>query len=195
MQFNSFVQALGIKAASRSPSDGQSTQYDSRTIWLHWLTAFLVVFQWVGAKTIDWFPRGVLRADMRSIHIVAGSILALLIVTRLAWRLIGARVLPPANRMPLQLVTWAIHAALYALVVAIVILGILLACARGDTIFGLFSLAPIAGFDAAYKHSIHSYHELLANVVLILAGFHAAAALFHRYVLGDAVLARMGLKL
>jgi cytochrome b561 len=158
------------------------------------LTAFLVVFQWVGAKTIDWFPRA-LHSDMRSVHIVAGSILALLIVTRLIWRWTGARVLPAANRMPLQLVTWATHAALYGLVIAIVTLGILLACARGDTIFGLFSLAPIAGFDAAYKHSIHGYHELLANLVLILAGFHAAAALFHRYVLGDAVLARIGLKL
>ena len=38
---------------------------------------------------------------------------------------------------------------------------------------------------------IHGWHELAANAILIVAGLHAAAALFHHYILRDATLRRM----
>jgi cytochrome b561 len=38
---------------------------------------------------------------------------------------------------------------------------------------------------------IGGWHALAANTVVIIAGVHAAAALFHHYILRDATLRRM----
>lgn len=39
---------------NRSPDN---IRYDRTTIVYHWATALLVAVQWLGAQTIDWFPR------------------------------------------------------------------------------------------------------------------------------------------
>lgn len=44
-----------------------SDTYDSRTIFLHWLTALLVVGLWIAGQTIDFFPRGTPRMTARII--------------------------------------------------------------------------------------------------------------------------------
>lgn len=36
-------------------------RYDPTTIWLHWMTAGLIIALWVICQTGDWFPRGPLR--------------------------------------------------------------------------------------------------------------------------------------
>jgi cytochrome b561 len=45
--------------------------------------------------------------------------------------------------------------------------------------------------DLALKRTLESLHGDFADVVLIVAGLHAAAALAHHYVLRDSVLRRM----
>jgi cytochrome b561 len=85
------------------------------------------------------------------------------------------------------------HLLLYILMVAVVILGVVLAFYRGDelTFFGLFTIpSPIAS-DRETAHSIKELHELGANALILLAGLHSAAALWHHFVRRDDVLARM----
>ncbi|MDE1924091.1 MAG: cytochrome b/b6 domain-containing protein, partial [Gammaproteobacteria bacterium] len=60
--------------------------YDPTTIRLHWLTAALVVTLWIAGKTIDWFAKGDPRIYARSTHIAIGLVLALVVVTRIVWR-------------------------------------------------------------------------------------------------------------
>ena len=45
--------------------------------------------------------------------------------------------------------------------------------------------------DRALVHQIGDWHALAANALLIVAGVHAAAALFHHYILHDETLRRM----
>ena len=85
----------------------QATRYDTTTIICHWLTALLVATQWLGAQTIDWFPRGPLRVDARSVHIVCGLLLAAILAFRLIWRVTRGRRLPPADKGLLQIVAKA----------------------------------------------------------------------------------------
>jgi cytochrome b561 len=40
-------------------------------------------------------------------------------------------------------------------------------------------------------HLIGGWHALAANAILVVAGVHAAAALFHHYILRDPTLRRM----
>ncbi len=167
-----------------------SQRYDRRTIALHWVTAMLVVLSWGSAQVIDWFPRGWPRVDARSTHITMGVILVGVIVARIAHRLGSGRKLPPADRQPLQSVARATHYALYGLLIAQLALGLAFAWSRGDNIWNLFSL-PGASADKTFRDTVGELHAVVANVILILAGVHAAAALVHHYLWHDGVLRRM----
>lgn len=169
-------------------------RYDRRTIALHWLTAALVVGQWFGAQVIDWFPRGPLRVDARSVHIVAGLALATVFVVRVVWRLTGGRRLPPADRGLLHGVAKATHWGLYGLIGITLALGVFNVWVRGDSIFNAFSIPAYDPGDKALRAWVQNWHSTLATFILALAGLHAGAALVHRYVWHDGVLARMAIR-
>ena len=172
--------------------DPQARRYDPTTMFFHWAIALLVVGQWVGGQTIDWFPRGALRVDARSVHITGGVLVTLLLLARIVWRATAGRRLPLADRGALNLVAKGTLWGLYLLLAAMVSLGLFLAWVRGDSIFGLFSL-PVYGPDPdrVLEHRVQDLHGTVGTVILVLAGVHASAALVHRFLWHDGVLARM----
>lgn len=168
--------------------------YDTRTIALHWISAALIVLMWGGAHTIDWFPRGPLRVDARSVHIITGWVLVGIIAYRLVWRNSRGVAFRRSGAL-LDRLAKAGHALLYALVVAVLLLGLFNTWVRGDDLFGLGHIPQFGTYDPASRHElanrIVNWHRLAANAVLITAGGHAVMALYHRLVLRDGVLARM----
>ena len=172
-------------------------RYDGLTMAFHWATAVLVAGQWLGAQTIDWFPRGPLRVDARSLHITFGVLLAIILAARVIWRLTGGRRLPLADRGALNILAKTTHWGLYALLIAMVLVGMFLAWTRGDSIFNLFTLPAYAPGNKALSDQVQEIHATLGWIILAVAGLHAAAALVHRYVWHDGVLDRMlpGVKL
>jgi cytochrome b561 len=165
--------------------------YDARTILLHWLTAGLVVLQWVGAHYIDAFPSGPLRVDARSVHIVVGLALVAVFLARIAWRRSGGRVLAPFASAPVRLASKAMHGLLYLVLAAVLVAGVANAWERGDHIFGLFQIPSFAPGDKGLRSLIGTSHEWFANALLIAAGLHALAGIAHSVALKDGVLARM----
>jgi cytochrome b561 len=157
----------------------------------HWLVVLLVVGQWLGAQTIDWFPKGSLRIDMRSLHIVFGLVLGGVLAARIVWRLTGGRQLPPADRGVLQTIAKATHWGLYALVAAMVLVGLALEWARGDNIFNLFTIPAYSPGNRALAEQVQGIHATIGWMIIALAGLHAGAAIVHRTVWHDGVLARM----
>lgn len=184
-------QRLQTEKYSTDPFSGPPRHYDSATIWFHWLTAAIVVGQWVGAKTIDMWPRGALRVDVRSLHITFGILLALLLIARIIWRATRGKRLPSAEGGILGMLAKAVHWSLYALLIGTIALGLTLMSLRGDSFFGLFVLPAWSFSTAALRHTVQDLHDLFATTLLVVAGLHASAALLHRYVLRDDVLARM----
>jgi cytochrome b561 len=85
------------------------------------------------------------------------------------------------------------HYALYALLIAAPVSGIVLQLARGDSLplFGLTEIASPWASDRALARSVKEIHEVAANALVILAALHAAAALVHHWVLCDRTLIRM----
>lgn len=173
------------------PAATQGLRHDAMTIGLHWITAFLVAGLWVIGQTIDVFPIGPLRVDYRSVHIVFGVVLAFVVLARLMWRLTRQQTLPPIDDGLLLFVARATHWALYALLLITLGLGVAYAWARGDEIFNVMHIPQLVPGDRALIHQIGGWHALAANATLIVAGVHAAAALFHHYVMRDATLRRM----
>jgi len=82
------------------------------------------------------------------------------------------------------------HLALYALMVAVIVLGIANAFMRGYDLFGVWTLPKLPG-DPALVRTVNHWHDLAANALILLAGLHATAALFHYIILHDDVLPRM----
>lgn len=168
--------------------------YDRTTIALHWVVVFLFVFQWLGANTIDWFPRGPSRVDARSIHIVAGVLLAVTLLVRLYWRaFLGAGI--ETRRSIANLMAKAVHLALYAGLLAVLGLGLFSTWLRGDSLFGLMHLPKFGAYDDAarlqFVEQVVGLHRFMANTMLALASLHALVALGHYYVIKDRVLQRM----
>ena len=166
-------------------------RHEPVTMVLHWVTAALVVALWTIGQTVDVFPNGPMRIDYRSIHVMFGAILAVVVLARLAWRLAQRDALPPIDHGLLFAIAKVTHWALYALLVVTVGLGIPYTWARGDSIFNVFTIPQMVPGDRALAHQIGDWHALAANALLIVAGVHAAAALFHHYILRDETLRRM----
>lgn len=169
-----------------------SVRYDGVSILLHWLTAALVVILWTLGQTIDFFAKGAPRVDARSVHIVLGATLAIVLLIRMLWRASsGGRKLPLANSGWMGVTAKVVHYGLYALVGATVVLGIFNAWQRGDVLFNVYTIPKLIPGDLVLKRALEELHGDFADIVLIVAGLHAAAALAHHYLLRDRVLRRM----
>lgn len=166
-------------------------RYDGASIFLHWITAALVVILWTLGQTIDFFPKGSPKIDARSTHFLLGAALGIVLLVRVWWRATAGRSLPLAGSGWLGVAAKVVHYGLYALVGATVVLGILNAWQRGDIVFNLFTIPKLVPGDLALKRTLEELHGDFADVVLIVAGLHAAAALVHHYLLRDTVLRRM----
>ena len=162
---------------------------------LHWLTVALVVLAWALGTFDDALPKGAARAAGLFVHISVGVAILAVLVARLLWRLAD----PPPPPEPTVLGVWLdwagrlAHYALYALLIAAPVAGIVLQFARGDALplFGLSEIPSPWIADRAFARSVKEVHEVLANGLVILAGLHAVAALVHHCIFRDRTLVRM----
>ncbi|MCX2566321.1 cytochrome b/b6 domain-containing protein [Acetobacter suratthaniensis] len=169
-----------------------ATRYDSPSIILHWLSAFLIVLQFVLGETWHWPPRPIHHL-MVVAHLSIGVILSVLIPLRLWWRITRGRhfaaQLAPVDRF----FTLGMESSLYGLLCAEIVLGYAWRWGAGQAIsfFGLLIHAPFAPLPHETVVIFKTLHSWTAWLIIGLACGHALAALVHQYLLKDGVLARM----
>lgn len=165
--------------------------YSRLSIGLHWFMLLLLAAVYACIELRELYPRGSdIREGLKTWHFMLGLSVFGLVALRLVAR-IGYR--PPTEPQ-----SWSerlaalVHLALYAIMIAMPILGWVALSADGKPIpfFGL-ELPPLVGPDKALAEQVEEIHELVGTAGYWLAGLHAAAALFHHYVLRDGVLRRM----
>jgi cytochrome b561 len=78
---------------------------------------------------------------------------------------------------------------LYALLLAVVALGVINVLAHGFPMFNVWPFPKLG--DDAFMHTVNSWHNFVANTIAVVVVLHAGAALFHHYALKDDVLRRM----
>lgn len=169
--------------------------YGLLALSFHWLTVALVMVAWTLGTFDDVLPRGAARATGLFVHVTAGVAILTLLLCRAVWQLND----PPPPVEPSVLGAWGdrashlVHYALYVLLAAVSIAGIVVKFARGNALplFGLFEIASPWAADRAFARSAKGIHEVLANALVILAVLHAAAALVHHWIFRDRTLARM----
>ncbi len=160
---------------------------------LHWLVVLAVLIAVVAIEVLDVFPKGsATRAAVFMVHQTAGlSVLALMVLRLFArW---GTQAPPPIPGSRLvQRAAQLTHGALYLLMVGMPILGVLALAWDGKPLqpFGLTFALPLAQ-DKPLAHLSKEVHESGATLVYIVVGLHAAAALWHEFILKDRLLRRM----
>lgn len=172
-----------------------STAYSPTQKLLHWGIFALVLGLYGITYAEALFPRGDPGRDaVWWLHISFGLLLAALVATRIGFRLANGVPALPAEVTRIERVAASVaHGLLYALLIVIPTLGILLTWFRGDTLgfFGLFAIPAPYAPDRETAHFVKELHELAANAILVVAGLHAAAGLWHHFVRRDDVMRRM----
>ena len=167
--------------------------------FLHWMSVILVVVAWTLGTFGDDLPKGAARETGLFVHISAGLVILIALVTRLAWRVAEPPPPPEPNEFSRWLGAFAdpaarlAHYTLYVLLIAVPIAGIVAQFARGNALplFGIGEIPSPWIRDRAFAHNVTEIHEILANALVIVACFHAAAALVHHFVFRDDTLVRM----
>jgi len=176
--------------------DRADARYSRVAQVLHWLIAGLIVMQFVLANLVEAaedrgarFQELVLMANHKSVGI---TVLALALL-RLAWRLYSAP--PPPLPMPgWQRTAAAVsHWSFYGLIIVIPLSGWLLSSAAAVSVswFNLVQLPDFVAPDEGLEEFFEEAHEILAQVLFVLAVVHIAAALKHALYDRDGALRRI----
>jgi cytochrome b561 len=167
-------------------------QYRLGAMVFHWAMFGLVVIVGVLGLLHDSWPRQT-QAFWINVHAVIGILLWLVLLARLGYRL---RHSPPTLAAGIgafsRRFSSPVHRVLYALMFIIPVLGFVTFVYHGRVFdFGVFELNFGIQKNRAIFGPTEDIHGYLAYALFAIAGLHALAALWHRYILHDGVLARM----
>jgi len=159
-------------------------RYSNVAVTLHWLTAALVVAQVVIGFTFHEMDRGPARTDMFMWHKTVGATILVVVLIRLAYRLMN-----PPPPYPEELPRWerfaAVwnHRAFYFLLIALPLTGLIAVSGGSDSSttplqLGL-ELPTIPGIGEDGGELSGEVHEILVFTTLALLVLHIGAAIKH----------------
>lgn len=169
-----------------------STRYPVVLILLHWLIFPLMLGAFILGEVMEDLPRGDIRMSVMGWHILAGLIMAALLLPRIAVRLRGVPPLPAATPVLELWLARLAHLGLYAAMLALPVSGLtsVLAGKRTVSVLGLFDLPSLASLPWLHE-AMEDIHEGAAKLFLLLLALHVAAALWHALVRRDGIFRRI----
>jgi len=173
---------------------GTRLRYGAVAQIFHWATAILVVIAFVYSPGGSEDRVYSLARDFdRQLHETLGLTVLSIVALRLAWRTFD--VAPDDPPMPswMRIAAKLVHVALYALLLGVPLTAIAGAWLEGHplTLLGNVRIVPWLPESHTLGSAIASVHTWLGDTILWVAGVHAAAALYHHFVLRDGVLRSM----
>lgn len=161
---------------------------------LHWLTAVIVLGVIPAGIVMTNIGDGALKNSLYDLHRSFGVVVFVLALARVAVRI--AHGSPPTHAGLTRferVASTAVHHTLYALLIAMPILGWLMTSAyRVDvSVFGLFTLPHLVAQNEASFNLFMRLHFIGGLLMAFLVLLHIGAALKHTFVDKDTVLWRM----
>ena len=168
-------------------------RYPKLQILIHWLMFLLIAVAAISIEVREAIPKGTdLRSELKNLHIFIGQLVLIFLFVRVIARLSFKQPLPESQIDWQVALMKLVHVALYVLMLAIPITGILLLQAGAKEVSFLgYVLPEIISPDRQIKKIIKEVHELLSNSLYLLVALHVAASLWHHYVIRDGSLKRM----
>lgn len=160
----------------------------------HWVSALLVVVAALSALARELTENSHLRNLLIDSHRQIGLLVLLALGLRLALRVrVGLKDSAGDMALPLRIAAHAAHLLLYALLLAIPLLGWAVSNAHGLTLhlFGVVPLPLLVEEDPDLADSLTDKHILASWILLAAVTAHVLAALWHHLVRRDQVLSAM----
>ena len=171
-----------------------TTKYGAAAKWFHWLVGVIVIIMLIFGQGLEALPLDE-RQQIIMGHSGLGTLVLLLMIVRLSWRLSHEPPGPTANMGTMQIrLSKVVHWALYVLLLLQPVFGILQAMYIADydiVAFGLIDYSSMAEDNAERARLFHILHGLNATVITALVVGHILAGFYHHFVQKDDVLRRM----
>jgi cytochrome b561 len=169
------------------------TRYHPLLVALHWfLAAFIVLALGLGMFVLKAIPNASpQKLEGLRAHMIGAGVILTLMAARFAVRLLSARPEPATTgNAALDRIARISHLAFYGLVAGMIATGLATAVLADlpSIVFG-GSGAPLPASFAVFPTRV--VHGVLAKILVGLIALHAAAALYHHFVLRDGLLKRM----
>ena len=171
-----------------------TTQYSAITQILHWTTAILVLVAFIygpgGPEDRVYLSS---RDGERMIHETLGVAVFAISLLRIVWRLLDTSPAPVPMARWMHISSKAVQGVLYVLLLLVPATAVLGAWFEGHTVVLLtgIQLTPPIAEAHALGATLAEVHGWLGDVILWVAGLHAAAAIYHHLVVKDGVLKSM----
>ena len=170
-------------------------RYSATMVVLHWMLAICILGAiFMGAVVLDEMdgdhPQKIL---LLKLHIIVGIGILAFTLLRLVVRFRTAQPAPLAsNNKWLDKLASSVHYLLYLLTILTVLAGLTLAISAD---LPAVLLDHTGELTKDYEDFLaHEAHEIFAKLLLLTIALHAAAALYHQFILKDGLLSRMSLR-
>jgi cytochrome b561 len=174
--------------------DVSNTRYTATAKALHWLIVMLVLAQFVVAALMPHIGRNTVAGTVINLHFSLGVLILLVMAVRLVHRF--------RHPVPLEMpespawehgLAYASQIVFYLMLLVGPVLGWASASAHNlrVTVFGLVTLPDLAAPKTRWALVAGDVHTWMMWTLLGLIAIHAAAGLYHYFVLHDRVLQRM----
>lgn len=166
----------------------------------HWIMAIMIIGMiCVGMYIHGLDPENAAEAPIKSslgaLHKATGMVILLLVALRTAWVFSGPRPgLPDSVPRWQRIAAKSLHHGFYLLMFAIPISGYVMSshAQKPVSIYGLFEIPPLfAEKNIESAKAVFEWHEVMAELLLVLIVVHVLIALKHHFVDRDNILRRM----
>lgn len=173
---------------------------NTKTSWgflsktLHWVVVLLILNQWLIIQWTHSLPKGPALISALAWHKSFGITILLLAVVRLLWRWMNPVPDLSGETRPWERALARIsHLLLYGLIFALPLSGWMMSSARSFPVswFGWLQLPDLVSPDPQLYKTLRELHEVLFDVLVVVAALHVAGALKHHFIDRNAVLKRM----
>lgn len=163
------------------------TEYNGVSKFLHWSMAILIFAEWCIGATLDY-------TEWSSLHFQIGTIILLLVVLRIVWKVITPQPAMDSSLTKLnQLAASMGHGVLYLLMILVPALGLTLLYVKGSPVNLLgFDIPKLISTPWTHdsRHLVKEIHSFFAAVLVSFAGLHGLIAIVH-YIRHKTILQRM----
>lgn len=169
------------------------SRYHPVLVGLHWfLAAFIVLALGLGMFALKAIPNSSPhKIEALRSHMIGAGVILTLMIARFAIRVLTARPEPARTGSPvLDRIAKISHVAFYGLVAGMIVTGLATAVLADlpAIVFG-GSGTPLPQSFANFPTRV--IHGVIAKAFVALIAVHATAALYHQFILRDALIKRM----
>ncbi|MDO6460874.1 cytochrome b [Granulosicoccaceae sp. 1_MG-2023] len=160
---------------------------------LHWLIFILFVLVVIGGQRAEDMAGGPEKFSLIAQHKSVGTVILLLMLFRLVWRVSNAKPVPLAPDAKNARIAALVQMALFILMILQPLAGILMSQSGGHAVslFGVLELPALVGVSESLHSTFETVHKTLWIAIAALVLAHAAGALKQHLIFKNRTLSRM----